>query len=81
MKRMAAWLLIAALIYLGLGLGFHIKWKGTLEACRAERQARGEFVEPKVLPLPGIFFDVTSWPVYVRANLRHAGTPFATPCD
>lgn len=75
-------LLALALVYLGLGLGFHFKWEQAQDRCRAERQARGEFVEPEVFGgLLGALFDVTNWPVYAAANIRHYGTAFATPCD
>jgi hypothetical protein len=74
-------LLTFTLIYLGLGLGFHLKWKSAWEACREARIARGEFVEPEVFWAPlALAFDVTLWPVYARANIYHDGTPFATPC-
>ncbi len=73
-------LLILVVIYLGIGLAFHIKWKSELEACREVRRSRGEFVEPEVFPVLGIFFDMTWWPVYTWANVYHYGTPFATPC-
>ena len=74
-------LLIFALVYLGLGLGFHLKWKSALAACREERMAQGEFVEPEVFGnILGLAFDVTFWPVYSRANIYHDGTLFATTC-
>lgn len=74
-------LLAVALVYLALGLGFHLTWKQALDACREARMARGEFVEPEVFGnILGLFFDVTYWPVYVWANLYHDGTPLATPC-
>jgi hypothetical protein len=73
--------LIFALVYLGLGVGFHFKWKSALDTCREVRIARGEFAEPEVFSSPlGFAFDVTFWPVYARANIYHDGTPFATPC-
>jgi hypothetical protein len=81
MRRIASVLLLVALVYLGLGLGFHLKWKGALAACREARMAQGEFVEPEVFGnVLGLAFDVTMWPVYARWNLYHDGTPFATPC-
>jgi len=73
-------LLIPVVIYLGIGLAFHIKWKSELEACREVRRSQGEFVEPEVFPVVGILFDMTWWPVYAWANVYHYGTPFATPC-
>ncbi|MGQ9586318.1 MAG: hypothetical protein ACUVXG_13085 [Anaerolineae bacterium] len=80
-RKFASVLLILALIYLGLGLGFHVTWKSALDACREARMARSEFVEPEVFWGPlGLFFDVTWWPVYAWANVYHDGTPFATPC-
>lgn len=73
--------LIFAIVYLGLGLGFHILWKGALADCRQAREARGEFVEPEVFGgLLGLAFNATFWPVYAAANIYHDGTPFATPC-
>ncbi|RME87541.1 MAG: hypothetical protein D6770_09140 [Anaerolineae bacterium] len=72
---------ILALLYLGVGLAFHINWERAQEACRQERRARGEFVEPEVFGgFLGAFFDITNWPVYAWANVSHDGTPFATPC-
>ena len=73
--------LVLILVYLGLGLGFHLKWKSALTACREAQMARGEFVEPEVFWAPlALAFDVTFWPVYAWANVYHDGTPFATPC-
>jgi hypothetical protein len=48
-------LLILVLVYLGLGPGFHVRWKSALAACREARVAQGEFVEPEV------FGNVTEW--------------------
>lgn len=74
-------LLAFILVYLGLGLGFHVQWKSALAACREARAARGEFVEPEVFwPPLALVFDVTFWPVYAWANLYHDGVLFATPC-
>jgi hypothetical protein len=74
-------LLVFALVYLGLGVGFHLKWTSALDACREARIARGEFVEPRVFWSPlALAFDVIYWPVYAMANVYHDGTPFATPC-
>jgi hypothetical protein len=74
-------LLIFALVYLGLGLTFHVKWTGALDTCREARIARGESAESRVFSAPlALAFDVVYWPVYARANLYHAGTLFATPC-
>jgi len=80
-RKIASVLLIIALVYLGLGLGFHLGWKSAQEACREARIAQGEFVEPEVFGgALGLAFDVTYWPVYAAANIHHDGTPFATPC-
>ncbi len=80
-RGIAAALLILILVYVGLGLGFHIIWTRAQAACRAEQAARGEFVEPEVFGgVLGLAFDVTWWPVYARANIRHFGDPFSTPC-
>ncbi len=85
MRKIASRILLVLLallfVYLGFGLGFHIKWQSELAACREVRLARGEFVEPEVFWAPlTLVFDVTWWPVYAWANLYHDGTPFATPC-
>ena len=81
-SRLLLLFLAIALIYLTIGLGFHFAWNSALEACREARMARGEFVEPQVFGgIVGMVFDMTSWPFYVRANIYHWGTPFATPCD
>ena len=79
-RKIGAALVLAGLIYLALGLAFHIKWKAELRACREARRAQGAFVEPEVFPVLGVFFDMTAWPVYAWANIYHHGTPFATPC-
>lgn len=74
-------LVLIAVIYLALGLGFHFAWKSAQEACRQAREAAGEFVEPEVFWWPiGLAFDITFWPAYAWANMYHDGTPFATPC-
>jgi hypothetical protein len=74
-------LLVSALVYFGLGLGFHVAWQRAQSACRAARARQGEFVEPEVFAGPlGLVFDVVSWPVYATANLRHFGDPFSTVC-
>ena len=74
-------LLVAALVYVGIGVGFHVRWKCAQAACRDARIARGEFVEPETFgPVISLAFDVINWPIYARANLHHFGTPFATPC-
>jgi len=80
-SRLLLVLLILALIYVALGVGFHIKWKSALATCREAQLASGEFVEPEVFGgALGLAFDVTFWPVYSWANIYHDGTPFATPC-
>jgi hypothetical protein len=74
-------LLIFTLLYIGIGLGFHFKWKSALSDCREAQMARGEFVEPEVFGNAlGLAFDVIFWPVYSRTNIYHDGTLFATPC-
>jgi len=81
LRKVVSIFLVLILVYLGLGLGFHFLWERAQEACREERRAQGEFVEPEVYWDPlGLFFDVTFWPVYAWANMYHFGTPFATPC-
>jgi hypothetical protein len=80
-SKFLALLLAVILLYLIIGLGFHLKWKSALTACSEARKARGEFVEPEVLGGPlGLAFDMTFWPVYAWANMTRDGTPFATPC-
>lgn len=69
-------------VYVGIGLAFHLKWESALAACRERRVAQGEFVEPEVFGgVLRVVFGVTNWPVYAWANIYHFGTPFATPCD
>lgn len=73
--------LVFVLIYLLLGIGFHLTWKSVLNACREERTARGEYVETKVFGnVLGFFYDMTWWPLYSWANIQHFGTQFSTPC-
>lgn len=80
-RKAALALLLLALVYLGVGLAFHVAWKGAREACRETRLARGEFVEPEVFWWPlGLAFDMTWWPVYAWANVYHFGTHFP-PCE
>ena len=80
-SRLLLIILIFTLVYLEIGLGFHIKWESALTACREAQMSRGEFVEPEVFGNAiGLAFDVTFWPVYARANIYHDDTPFATPC-
>ena len=80
-RTIGAVLLILAIVYLGMGLGFHFMWRSTLAACREERTAQGEFVEPDVFGNAlSLAFDITYWPVYSWANINLDGTPFATPC-
>jgi hypothetical protein len=74
--------LIITLVYLSFGFVFHFKWKSDLDACRASQIAQGEYVESEVFGnVLGLLFDVTSWPVYLKANLDNFGVPFATPCN
>lgn len=63
-RKILAAFLMFVILYLGIGLAFHFKWKSELGACREMRRAQGEFVEPEVFPVLGIFFDMTWWPVY-----------------
>jgi hypothetical protein len=81
LRRIVTFALILVLIYVGLGVGFHVKWKSALAACWDTRMAQGEFVEPEVFSgFIGLAFDAVFWPVYAAANIRLDGTPFATPC-
>jgi len=68
------------MLYVCGGVIFHAGWEKAQRECRDLKRARGEFVEPEVFPLLGVFFDITLWPVYVLANLRQDGVVFATPC-
>ncbi len=69
------------ILYLGIGVVFHIKWQSAQAACREMRRAQGGFVKPEVFGgALGLFFDMTNWPIYVWANVLHDGTPFSTPC-
>jgi hypothetical protein len=80
-RRILIVLLIILILYVALGLAFHIKWQSALEACREARRARGEFIEPEVFGgVLDLLFDVIYWPVYARANITHFDTPFSTPC-
>ncbi len=81
-RGIIAALLTLILVYVGIGLAFHARWARAQAACRAERTARGEVVEPEVFGgALGLAFDVIGWPMYLRANLRHFGDPFSTPCS
>jgi len=74
-------LVVIALLYVVIGVGFHLLWKAAVEECRQMRVARGEFVEPEVFGgVLGLVFTVTNWPIYAWANWYHTGTIFATPC-
>jgi hypothetical protein len=74
-------LMLAMLIYVTIGLSFHVAWQHALEECRNARLARGEFVEPEVFSgVLALFFNVTNWPLYAWANWYHWGTVLATPC-
>lgn len=81
-RKIASILFVFVLAYLVLGAGFHVAWENALDTCREARVAQGEFVEPEVFGgVLAMSFNVTYWPVYSWANLRHFGVPFATPCD
>lgn len=80
-RKAATALLLFAVLYIALGLAFHVVWERAQDACREARLARGEFVEPEVFGgALGLFFNVTWWPVYAWANVYHFASPFATPC-
>lgn len=78
MKKLGYVRVVLVLLYAGIGLLLHVRWKSDRQACLALRASRGEFVEPFEVydGLPGLVFDVTAWPVYTWANLYHFGTPF-----
>ncbi|WP_299025901.1 hypothetical protein [uncultured Thermanaerothrix sp.] len=74
-------LLFMLIVYLVLGLAFHVGWETAQAQCRQVQASRGEFVEPGVFAWPlRLAFDLTFWPVYTWANLYHDGVIFATPC-
>lgn len=80
-SRVLLVVIFVTVIYVTLGLGFHIAWKQALNDCRQVRVARGEFVEPEVFSsMLSLVFNVTYWPIYAWANFYHDGTIFATPC-
>lgn len=79
-RRLFGALLFVVLLYLAVGLAFHIAWERADAACRAELATQGVFVEPRLGGPVALLFDVTNWPVYVMANVLHTGTPLATPC-
>ncbi len=80
-RRSFLTLLVLGVLYLSIGLAFHLKGQRVWASCQAMRAARGEFVEPQVFGgALGLVFDVAFWPVYAWANIYHAGTPFVTPC-
>ena len=85
MKRLRKLFIILSILivlYVGMGLVFHFKWKSALATCRETRRTQGEFVEPEVFGGTfGLIFDVTNWPVYAWANIYHDGTLFMTPCS
>lgn len=75
-------LVLVALIYVAIGLIFHVTWQHVLTECRQIRMARSEWVEPEVFSgALALFFDVTNWPFYAWANWYHFGTVLATPCN
>ncbi len=81
-RKLLIALVVLVVLYLSVGVVFHVLWKNALAECDRQLQARGEFVEPEVFAGPiGLFFDMTFWPVYARANLYHFGTIFSTPCN
>jgi hypothetical protein len=80
-RKIVSVLLIVALVYVGIGLGFHVRWRRARADCRETRIARGEFIEPETFgSVISLVFDVINWPIYTWANIHHFGTPFATPC-
>ena len=80
-RKVVSIVLILAFVYVGIGVGFHIRWKRAQTVCRETRIARGEFVEPETFgPVISLVFDVINWPIYAWANLHHFGDPFSIPC-
>lgn len=74
-------LLVVLVIYIGLGLVFHLGWEAAQAECRHVQASRGVFVEPPAFTWPlRLVFDLTYWPIYAWANLYHDGVLFATPC-
>ena len=81
LRRIGLVFLSIAVAYLAIGVAFHVSWRRTQAACSAERAERGELVEPEVFSgALRLVFDVTFWPAYVWANVRHFGDPFSTSC-
>lgn len=80
-RKIVAVLLIVALVYVGIGLGFHIRWKRAQAVCRETQIARDEFVEPETFgPVSSLVFDVINWPIYAWANVHHFGDHYSIPC-
>lgn len=81
-RKISFLLLLITLVYLLLGIGFHVAWKSALDGCQEYRLTQGEFVEPEVFPgILGAIIDIVNWPFFTWANLHHFGNVFETPCD
>lgn len=81
-RRLALASLLVVTLYVSIGLAFHVGGKSVSAACRAVREARGDFVEPEVFGgVVGLALGVPFWPLHVWANLYHFGRVFPTPCD
>lgn len=78
-KAIVTVLLGLIVLYVGIGLVFHVGWQRSIKTCREIRAARGEFVEPEWSPLITLPFDVAFWPVYAWANWYHFDHVFP-PC-
>ncbi len=79
-RKISIILSILVVLYLGIGLAFHFKWKSALAACLETRRAKREFVEPEAFGgILGLVFDVTNWPNYLWENSYHFGTLFSAP--
>ena len=79
-KKVALVLLLLVVLYLSVGVWFHVQEKRHWNACREQRIAKGEFVEPEMYPVLGVVFDMTYWPVYMWANKYNFGSVFGKEC-
>ncbi len=80
-KKISVILLLLIILYLSIGVWFHIQENRYWNLCREERLKRGEFVEPEVYPVIGVLFDVSYWPVYMLANKYNFGSIFGRKCN
>ncbi len=79
-RKVSVILLLFIILYLSVGVWFHIQEKHYWNLCNKERLEKGEFVEPEVYPVIGVLFDVSYWPVYMWANKYNFGSIFGRKC-